>query len=325
MRYLSATTLLFVLFLCTCAKPPSDNQQQVIQQRQPIIDVHAHAVPADFMSEPGIVLPWTGKPAIATTDEAVMQETLAAMRRYNIVKAVLSGPLEHVYKWIETDPERFIGAPMFPFWGPWPDLAQLREDYLSGRLGALGEITAIYAGLSPSDPQFEPYLALAEELDIPVGIHAATIAPPGSPLEGYCDSIKFGRYAPKFRIRFGNPELFEEMLVRHPKLRVYLMHAGYPHLEETIALMFMYPHVYAGLGAINWGAPREEFHYYLRRLLQAGLGKRLMFGSDAASYPELYAIAIEAIESAGFLTGEQKRDIFYNNAARVLRLEEEAQ
>ena len=97
------------------------------------------------------------------------------------------------------------------------------------------------------------------------------------------------------------------------------------YLEETIALMFMYPHVYAGLGAINWGAPREEFHYYLRRLLQAGLGKRLMFGSDAASYPELYAIAIEAIETADFLTGEQKRDIFYNNAVRFLRLEEEVQ
>jgi predicted TIM-barrel fold metal-dependent hydrolase len=33
-------------------------------------------------------------------------------------------------------------------------------------------------------------------------------------------------------------------------------------------------------------------------------------------------MAIEGIESAKFLTEEQKRDIFYNNAARFLQLEE---
>jgi len=32
-------------------------------------------------------------------------------------------------------------------------------------------------------------------------------------------------------------------------------------------------------------------------------------------------LAIEGIESASFLTQEQKRDIFYNNAIRFLRLE----
>ena len=34
------------------------------------------------------------------------------------------------------------------------------------------------------------------------------------------------------------------------------------------------------------------------------------------------AAATEGIESADFLTPEQKRDIFYNNAARFLRLEQ---
>jgi predicted TIM-barrel fold metal-dependent hydrolase len=32
---------------------------------------------------------------------------------------------------------------------------------------------------------------------------------------------------------------------------------------------------------------------------------------------------VEAIESASFLTAEQKADIFYNNAARFLRLSDE--
>jgi len=34
-------------------------------------------------------------------------------------------------------------------------------------------------------------------------------------------------------------------------------------------------------------------------------------------------MAIEAIESAEFLTAEQKRDIFYNNAVRFLKLEKD--
>jgi hypothetical protein len=65
------------------------------------------------------------------------------------------------------------------------------------------------------------------------------------------------------------------------------------------------------------------FHRYLRSLVEAGLAKRLMFGSDQMTWPETIGLAIEAIESADFLTPEQRRDIFYNNAARFLRLSEQ--
>ena len=120
----------------------------------------------------------------------------------------------------------------------------------------------------------------------------------------------------------GNPALLEEVLIRHPKLRIYLMHAGYPYLQETKAIMHLYPQVYADLGAISWLRPREEFHEYLRALVRAGFGKRLMFGSDQMVWPEGIGMAIEGIESASFLTPEQNRDIFYNNAVRFLRLDE---
>ena len=77
------------------------------------------------------------------------------------------------------------------------------------------------------------------------------------------------------------------------------------------------------LSTITWIIPRKAFHKYLQGLIDAGLGKRLMFGSDQMIWPETIPMAIEAIESAEFLTEEQKRDIFYNNAARFLRLDEE--
>ena len=95
-----------------------------------------------------------------------------------------------------------------------------------------------------------------------------------------------------------------------------------PVLQETIAIMHMYPQVYADLGAIDWLRPRETFHDYLRALVRAGFAKRLMFGSDHMIWPEGIGKAIEGVESASFLTDEQKRDIFFNNAVRFLRLDE---
>jgi predicted TIM-barrel fold metal-dependent hydrolase len=46
-----------------------------------------------------------------------------------------------------------------------------------------------------------------------------------------------------------------------------------------------------------------------------------MFGSDQMLWPEAISRGIEAIETARFLSVEQKRNILYNNAARFLRVE----
>ena len=48
-----------------------------------------------------------------------------------------------------------------------------------------------------------------------------------------------------------------------------------------------------------------------------------MFGSDPMVWPEAIEYAIESIETAAFLSTQQKRDIFFNNAARFLRLSDE--
>ena len=48
--------------------------------------------------------------------------------------------------------------------------------------------------------------------------------------------------------------------------------------------------------------------------------RSVMFGSDQMIWPWLIDAAVQAIDEAPFLTAEQKRDVFYNNAARFLRL-----
>ena len=111
--------------------------------------------------------------------------------------------------------------------------------------------------------------------------------------------------------------------MKHPKLRVSLMHAGWPMLDDLLAVMWTHPQVYVDVGAISYALPRSGFHDYLRRIVEAGFVKRVMFGSDQMVWPETLETAIQAVESATFLTAPQRRDFFYNNAARFLKLGEQ--
>ncbi|MCW4020705.1 MAG: hypothetical protein NWF14_05715, partial [Candidatus Bathyarchaeota archaeon] len=137
----------------------------------PKIDIHQHAMPVIYLPDgtpaPNMV---TGEPAIATTDEEVLQLTLEYMDKHNIEKSVISWSLlEQVYKWMDYAPTRFIPGICIP--KQVPDLEMLRDEIKAGRIQVMGEITTMYDGLPPNDPILEPYFALAEEMDIPVLIH----------------------------------------------------------------------------------------------------------------------------------------------------------
>lgn len=98
------------------------------------------------------------------------------------------------------------------------------------------------------------------------------------------------------------------------------MHAGWPLLDDLLALLYVHPQVHVDVSWINYGLPREEFHGYLRAIVEAGFSDRVMYGSDSMIWPDVIERAIAAIEEAPFLSESQKRDILYNNAARFLRL-----
>jgi len=306
-RYVAVLAAVWLLSGCVATRPATT-------QRQPIIDMHLHT----YTIEPGwdpdhwarLWLPEGYEAPVSS--ELLMQATLDELVRHNIVKAWASGPVEVARSWKEAAPNVMFAAAEFWAMDAFPSVDELRARYESGVLNGLGEVGAQIAGLTPSDPYFEPYLALAEELNIPVGFHTG-FPPPGHAYNGY----------PKNRARLGSPFGVEDALVRHPKLRPYIMHAGYPFLEETIAVMHAHPQLYADISEINWLIPRAEFHEYLRRLVESGFGKRLMYGSDEMYWPKAIGASIEAVESAPFLSEEQKRDIFYNNAARFLGLSDE--
>ena len=280
------------------------------QERAPIIDMHMHAHHIPLPLPPGAPPPCRPSPcqptgAATATPEQSLRETLEVMERHNIVLGFLSSAdLETVQAWVAAAPDRFIPSPFIEEPGELPP-ETLRDEYVSGRLRGMGEIGAQLYGVAPSDPALAPYFELAAEFDVPVLIHTAGLGPS----------------LPGFRTAAGSPLLLEEVLARHPNLRVFVENTGYPYLDEMIAMMYHYPNLYGDLSTMSWVIPRSAFHQYVEALVRAGLAKRLMFGSDQMRWPEKIGDAIEAIEEADYLTEEQKRDIFYNNAARFLRLE----
>lgn len=313
------------------------------EPRLPILDMHLHVRKADYMGPnpppmctPFSVMPrWDNAQPIenglafqvppcatpipaATTDEQVMRETLAVMAKRNII-GMVSGQPELVAPWKAAAPDRIIVGLDLKIGGVSThshvksrSAAEVRELHARGAFEVLAEVMAQYEGIRADDPRMEPYWALAEERGIPVGIHIGT----GGPGDAY-----FG--SPGYRARDSSALVLEEVLVRHPRLRAYIMHAGYPLLDELRALLFAHPQVYVDVASIVYSEPRAAFYRYLQGIVEAGYGDRVMFGSDQMIWPGVIEPAIQSIEEAPFLSAEQKRDILYNNAARFLRLSDE--
>jgi predicted TIM-barrel fold metal-dependent hydrolase len=244
----------------------------------------------------------------AASDEALMKESLERLERYNIWAVTSSDNLDRVTAWRAAAPARITPALNFRHRDRTPE--QLRRLVEEGKVAVFAEVAPQYGGLRVDDEMYEPYFALAEELDVPVGVHLGEGPPGGIHILG----------TSTYRARLGSPFVLEEVLVRHKKLRIYVAHYGSPLVDEMIAMLFSHPNLYVDISCNDWLNPRVQFYDHLRRLVEAGFVKRIMWGSDQMIWPWAIDIAIEAVEQAPFLTAEQKRDIFYNNAARFLRL-----
>ncbi len=275
--------------------------------KPPIIDMHMHATD-HLWSENRLCFPepCDKVPNLIKNIQELLPKTLEKMDQHNIVLAALSWHnWDEVNRWGETD-NRFWTCPVIDEPAN-ADLQDIEDKIKNGEIKILGEVTSQYLGYALNDKALEPVFALAEKYDVPVLVHSA--------------GLGGGEHFPILK---GNPMNLSEVIKKFPKLKVYVENAAWPFGDEMISLMYTYPNVYADLSTISWIIPRETFHAYLQQFVTAGLGKRLMFGSDQMLWPEAIDLAIESINSATFLNEGQKRDIFYNNAARFLRLDEAA-
>ena len=328
-------SLTFVSAAVLATAPAVARAQTPAPKPPPVIDVHFHAMED---SPPGATPMCPNTPGFAASDPATkeassgwthqesctpklypsakgeyIKDVVADMERLNVTAVVFGSP-EQVKKWQDAAPGRVIPGTSFGGGmggGKNLPVEELRKTFTAGGFNLMGEIGLQYQGISPSDMSVDPYFALAEELDIPVAIHMGT---------GGSGRANVNP-ASKFRGSMGNPLLLEELLARHPKLRVQVMHAGYPMAENMLTLLQANSHVYVDVAGLIWSYPIKEVNRYIERLVDGGFGDRVMFGTDQLVWPHLMEYSISVIQNADYLTPEQKRDILYNNAARFLRLD----
>jgi hypothetical protein len=302
------TVLIITSAIVSCSEVNQNdklNTPSIEKYNGPIIDMHIHAYDEkEGASMFGIdyTNPLTGEKFIGVKDpEEQKRETLERLNQHNIVKALVSdGEL-----WYDDDTSRIVIS------GRNVPVEVLKERYKTGILHAIGEIVDYYDGLRADDQSLKPYFDLAEELNIPIGYHIFPGGPPGGI---YYMGMK------NVRASNANPMQIEEVLIAHPQLKIYIAHGGWPYLEDMKALMYAHPQLYIELGAVSWILPKDELHNFIKGFFDAGFGKRVMFGTDQMVWPSTIDSAIAGINSASFLSIEQKEDVFYNNAARFLGL-----
>jgi len=154
----------------------------------------------------------------------------------------------------------------------------------------------------PNDPLLEDAWGLLAEARAPVVTHCGSGPVPG---------------------RFTGPGPVAALLARHPSLRLVIAHLGMPEYAEFLELAGRYQGVLLDTTLAftpfteGFGGGFPFPPALLPRL--AGLGDRILLGSDFPNIPHPYPEALEALERTGLGTG-WVRAVCHDNAARLLSL-----
>jgi hypothetical protein len=272
-----------------------------------VIDMHMHSyTEKDF---------WVGKARngleSSKSSKEHLEQTIQKMNQHKIEYAVICGTIESIEKYTKAD-KRFI-----PGYQDYEDtlipIKQFEEYVQTGKIKVFGEVMAVYKGRTLADSLYQPYLAICEKYGIPVAYHSGGSFPNAQQL-GW----------PKYRIALGDPFLIEDVLVKYPKLKLYLMHAGENFYENTLRMMDGYPNLYADLGVELWLHPLTKDYgtKFLKSAKEYGFLDRVMFGSDQMVWPEAITSSINFLKSMDFLTETEKEMILYKNAKKFIGIKD---
>ncbi|HEU5053266.1 MAG TPA: amidohydrolase family protein [Hanamia sp.] len=292
--------------ISTSAKPSLDE----FLKGQPVIDVHLHATKG-----------FTDNDAYNKLDKditlAKIKWTSSELDSNHIVLALAGGVLANVKKWTAYD-KRYWGGLIFPasklveqdqpYGKEFYTYSELKEIYKDTLFRFLGESMYSFCGIPPTDPRLDDYWRFAEVTGLPLGIHSDTGPPP---------AMMNKKERPNNRPDYADPKLLEPVLKKYPHLHLYFMHYGGRYSDQMLTLMKKYPQIYCDMTAVTLFGPKPIWEPKIKRLFAEGLGNRLMFGSD---YSGTIRKNLEIVYALDWLTDQQKRDIYYNNAARFLKL-----
>lgn len=162
-------------------------------------------------------------------------------------------------------------------------------------LGAVAlKLHPVHAGFAPHDRELYPVYETCAARGIPVIVHSGTSSFPGA------------------RARFGNPELFLDVLEDFPELRLVFAHGGRGWWYDIAAFLALgKPNVWLDLA----GLPPGKLPEYYARFDFTRLAGKFIFGTDWPGVPGP-ARNVRALRKLG-LPGDVLRDVLSGNAAKV--------
>ena len=272
-----------------------------------LIDVHTHFMPANVMRKVWAYFDNVGPARGQHWPIAYRQpeeERLALLRAFGVRRF---GALNYPHKpgmaaWLNdwsagfaaSTPDALHSATFFPE----PEAA----GYVARALDGGARIFKAHVQVGDYDPR-------AETLDSVWGL----LAEAGTPVVVHCGSGPFpGRHT--------GPGPIGEVIARHPRLTMIIAHFGTPEYAEFLDLAERRPGVYLDttMAFTDYLASTSPFPAsQLPRL--AGLGGKILLGTDFPSIPHPYLHQLQALARLGLGT-PWLRAVCHDNAAALLGL-----
>ncbi len=181
---------------------------------------------------------------------------------------------------------------------PEPDAAAYVKEAIAAGARAFKAHVQV-GGYDPRDELLDPVWGLLAEAGVPVVVHCGSGPVPGA---------------------WTGPGPFAEVLARHPRLVAIIAHFGLPEYGEFLDLVERYSGVYLDTTMAFTDFTEQDAPFPRAELARvAGLGHRVLFGSDFPNIPYPYAHQVEALARLD-LGEEWLRAVLWGNAAALFGL-----
>ena len=218
------------------------------------------------------------------------QELLRQMEEYDIERTFLTGASfqgnDAVLDAFQRHPDKVVP---FVWVNPALDDVEKKLTRYIVNEGFMGvKMQPLFDAFVADDPIVDPVMEFAEAHHVPVFIHCGH--PP-----------------------FSLPWSIALLAERHPNVKVTMIHMGHGHgvyIDASIKMAKRYANLYLEMSGMPMGCKIAEAYRTVR-------ADRVMFGIDSPFHHP--TVEIQKVLTCG-LSDEEQRDVFYNNAKKLLGL-----
>lgn len=190
---------------------------------------------------------------------------------------------------------------------PGTTVAEVQKGIQEKRFSCM-KIYLAYVPKYANDPFYKPFYKLAEKTGVPIVFHT------GDP------------YDKMAKVKYADPLQIDDIAVENPKVTFVLAHMGNPWVQSAAEVVYKNDNCYVDVSAlmlddISKSNPESVEELVVKPIrwfyLYVENPKKILFGTD---WPLLKVRPyVEAVARA--IPPEHWEDVFYNNAARVFKLQ----